>query len=115
MLTDTVPNRAPLMKCYLDSKDTGTIPSHLAKYRKKYFKYGRADNGGETVQPELAGPLSTKNEAIIIVQAVKNSQYESILRKGEAISLAPSCNGIKRLLNVPLSPAVSTKNTIIVP
>ena len=34
------------MKCYLDSKDTGTIPSHLAKYEAKYFKYGSADNGG---------------------------------------------------------------------
>jgi hypothetical protein len=34
------------MKCYLDSKDTGTIPSHLAKYKNKYFEYGRADNEG---------------------------------------------------------------------
>jgi hypothetical protein len=33
------------MKSYLDSKNTGTIPSHLAKYRAKYFKYGRADHG----------------------------------------------------------------------
>ena len=35
--------------------------------------------------------------------------------KPEAISRAPICNGIKRLLKVPLKPAVSTKNTIIVP
>ena len=76
---------------------------------------GKADNGGYTVQPALAGPLSTKNEAIITTQAIKNSQYESMLMKGEAISLAPNCNGIRRLLNVPLSPAVNTKNTIIVP
>jgi hypothetical protein len=34
------------MKCYLDSKDTGTIPSNLAKYKAKYFKYGSADHGG---------------------------------------------------------------------
>ncbi len=40
-----VPVRAPLMKCYLDSKDTGTIPSHLAKYREQYYKYGHADHG----------------------------------------------------------------------
>ena len=40
-----VPDRAPLMKCYLDSKDTGTIPSHLAKYREQYFNYGHADHG----------------------------------------------------------------------
>ena len=39
-------DRAPLMKYYLDSKDAGTIPSHLAKYKAKYFKYGSADNGG---------------------------------------------------------------------
>ena len=32
-----VPDRAPLMKCYLDSKDTGTTPSHLAKYREQYL------------------------------------------------------------------------------
>ena len=25
------------MKCYLDSKDTGTSPSHLAKYREQYL------------------------------------------------------------------------------
>ena len=40
-----LPDRAPLMKCYLDSGDTGTIPSHLAKYRAKYFKHGSADRG----------------------------------------------------------------------
>jgi len=40
-----VPDRAPLMKCYLDSKDTGTIPSHLAKYREQYFNYGHAEHG----------------------------------------------------------------------
>ena len=34
------------MKCYLGSKDTGTIPSHLAKYKEKHFKYGHADNVG---------------------------------------------------------------------
>ena len=35
--------------------------------------------------------------------------------KGEAISLAPICKGIKKLLNVPLRPAVSTRNIMIVP
>ncbi|MNQ93179.1 hypothetical protein D3C85_1086310 [compost metagenome] len=35
--------------------------------------------------------------------------------KGEAISLAPICKGIKRLLKVPLKPAVNTKNTMMVP
>ena len=34
------------MKCYLNSMNTGTIPSHLAKYKDRYFKYGSADNGG---------------------------------------------------------------------
>ncbi len=31
------------------------------------------------------------------------------------MSLAPICRGINKLLNVPLKPAVKTKNTMIVP
>ena len=34
---------------------------------------------------------------------------------GEAISRAPTCNGINKLLKVPLKPAVNTKNTMMVP
>ena len=34
---------------------------------------------------------------------------------GEAISRAPTCNGIKKLAKVPLKPAVNTKNTNTVP
>jgi len=45
----------------------------------------------------------------------KKNQYESIFKNGDAISLAPHCNGIKKLENVPLKPAVNTKNTSTVP
>ena len=38
-----------------------------------------------------------------------------MFKKPDAISLAPIWRGIKRLENVPLKPAVKTKNTIIVP
>ena len=38
-----------------------------------------------------------------------------MFKNPEAISLAPIWRGIKRLLKVPLSPAVNTKNTIMVP
>ena len=38
-----------------------------------------------------------------------------MLRNPDAISLAPICNGINKLLKVPLKPAVRTKKTIIVP
>ena len=38
-----------------------------------------------------------------------------MFKNPEAMSLAPICKGINRLLNVPLSPAVKTKNTMIVP
>ena len=38
-----------------------------------------------------------------------------MFKKPEAISLAPNCNGIKRLENVPDKPPVRRKNTIIVP
>ncbi len=38
-----------------------------------------------------------------------------MFRNPEAISLAPICNGINKLLKVPLNPAVNKKNTIIVP
>ena len=49
-----------------------------------------------------------------IVEAKKN-QYDNAFRKPEAISRAPTCNGIKRLENVPDKPPVSTKNTMMVP
>ena len=38
-----------------------------------------------------------------------------MFKNPEAMSLAPICNGINKLENVPLRPAVNTKNTIIVP
>ena len=44
-----------------------------------------------------------------------DDQKEGMFKNPEAISLAPICNGINKLLNVPLKPAVNTKNTIIVP
>ena len=46
---------------------------------------------------------------------MKKNQKDSIFRNPDAISLAPICSGIRRLLKVPLSPAVSTKNTMTVP
>ena len=38
-----------------------------------------------------------------------------MFRNPDAISRAPICNGINKLLNVPLNPAVNTKNTMMVP
>lgn len=77
--------------------------------------FGTADSGGYTVQPALAGPLSTKKEATSTTHEQKKNQYDSIFRKGDAMSRAPICNGINKFAKVPLSPAVSTKNTMIVP
>ncbi|GAB4040086.1 hypothetical protein GCM10028774_43590 [Spirosoma jeollabukense] len=51
----------------------------------------------------------------IITLATKKNQYDNIFKNPEAISRAPTCNGIRKLENVPLKPAVNTKNTIIVP
>ena len=45
----------------------------------------------------------------------KNNQYDTIFKNPDAISRAPICNGINKLLNVPLNPAVNTKNTMMVP
>ncbi len=67
------------------------------------------------VHPAAAGPASTKREAIMIIEDKKNNQNEIMFNNPEAISRAPICNGIKRLLKVPLNPAVRTKNTIMVP
>ena len=67
------------------------------------------------VQPAEAGPASTNNEITITTLDKKNSQYEIMFRNPEAISLAPICKGISKFEKVPLRPAVSTKNTIIVP
>ena len=47
--------------------------------------------------------------------AMAKNQYESIFKNGDAISRAPTCKGIKKLENVPLKPAVNTKNTSTVP
>ena len=51
----------------------------------------------------------------MIIQEIKNIQKESMFINPEAMSRAPICNGINKLLKVPLKPAVSTKNTMIVP
>ena len=48
-------------------------------------------NGGYIVHPAAAGPASTKSEAIIIADEIKNNQYEIIFKNPEAISLAPIC------------------------
>src|SRR5690554_71505 len=76
---------------------------------------GRAESGGYTVQPAEAGPDSTNSEATIIAAGIKHNQYELIFINPEAIPLAAICSGISKLPDVPLSPCVSTKNTIIVP
>jgi len=54
-------------------------------------------------------------EITMITLERKNNQKEIIFNKPEAISRAPICSGIKRLLKVPLNPAVNTKKTIMVP
>src|ERR1700744_3381624 len=77
--------------------------------------FGNADNGGYIVQPPLAGPFCTRNDDNIMILAIRKNQYESMLTNGEAISRAPTCKGISRLANVPLKPAVNTKNTMMVP
>ena len=46
---------------------------------------------------------------------MKKNQKESILRKPEAISRAPNCNGMRIFENVPDKPPVNRKNTMIVP
>jgi hypothetical protein len=76
---------------------------------------GRMLNGGYAVQPPENGPVLRNKDRNITMPAKKKNQYDNILRKGEAMSRAPICNGIKRLLNVPLKPAVNTKNTNMVP
>src|SRR5690606_9123701 len=74
-----------------------------------------AESGGYIVQPADAGPDSTNNEAIMIRQAIRKIQYDSMFMKPEAISRAPICSGIRRFEKVPDKPAVNTKNTMIVP
>ena len=45
----------------------------------------------------------------------KKNQYDNMFKKPDAMSRAPICNGMSRLENVPLRPAVKTKNTMMVP
>jgi hypothetical protein len=51
----------------------------------------------------------------IITELAKKNQYDSIFRNPEAMSRAPICNGMRKFENVPLKPAVNTKNTMMVP
>ena len=67
------------------------------------------------VHPAAAGPASTKREITMMTLERKNNQKEIMFNSPEAISRAPICNGINKLLKVPLNPAVRTKNTIMVP
>tara|TARA_B110000495_G_C22527803_1_gene321247 strand:+ start:247 stop:507 length:261 start_codon:yes stop_codon:yes gene_type:complete len=76
---------------------------------------GSALKGGYIVHPPDAGPVSINIEQNMIQLDIKKNQYDNIFKNPEAMSLAPICNGIKKLANVPLSPAVRRKNTIIVP
>ena len=73
------------------------------------------ESGGYIVQPAPAGPVSIKSEYSIKHEETKNSQYESILSRPDAISRAPHCSGIRMLEKVPDNPPVNTKNTIMVP
>src|SRR5690606_35642792 len=72
-------------------------------------------SGGYTVQPAEAGPLSRDSDESMVTLLRKKNQYESMVRKPEAMSRAPICKGMSRLANVPERPPVSTKNTMIVP
>ena len=76
---------------------------------------GNADNGGYTVHPDIAGPVSTNNETNIIKEERANNQKESMFMKPEAMSRAPICNGISMFEKVPDKPPVSRKKTINVP
>ena len=54
-------------------------------------------------------------ETNIMIEDNANNQYDNIFIKPDAISRAPSCNGIRILENVPDKPPVNRKNTMIVP
>jgi hypothetical protein len=75
----------------------------------------KALKGGYAVHPPLAGPVAMSRDENITMLDKKKNQYDSIFKKGEAISLAPICNGIRKLAKVPLMPAVRTKKIMIVP
>ena len=75
----------------------------------------KAESGGYDVQPPAAAPAPTKNEVRIVTQPQRNVQKLRPLRKGKAMSRAPTWGGMSRLPN-PLTGAVeSTKNTMMVP
>src|SRR5690606_40612052 len=61
---------------------------------------GKALSGGYTVHPPAAGPDSINKEISIKIPDAKKNQYDSILMNPEAMSLAPICNGIKKLAKV---------------
>lgn len=52
-------------------------------------------SGGYAVQPAAAAPPSTKNDASMMTLAGTTTQYESMLRNGNAMSRAPICSGIR--------------------
>jgi len=47
--------------------------------------------------------------------ARKKIQNDSMFIKPDAMSRAPICSGIRKFANVPVKPAVNTKNIMMVP
>ena len=56
---------------------------------------GLADRGAYAVHPAPACPPSTKNPASMMIPAGTLTQKENMLRRGNAMSGAPSWSGIR--------------------
>ena len=107
-------------------------PPDVSKYNGRTFNgYHRSDGRVGTANYWLFIPtVFCENRNLdVIREALHNELGYSIVdkykkythqlleafKKGDAISLAPTCKGIKKFENVPLKPAVNTKKTSTVP
>jgi hypothetical protein len=67
------------------------------------------------VQPALAEPSSTKNDAAIRPSETAKVQKESMLRRGKAMSRAPIMSGMQKLPKAPIITGVIAKKIMIRP
>ncbi len=72
------------------------------------------ESGANAVQPAKAPPPCAKTPLKIVKPPKINNQTETAFRRGNAMSGAPICSGIKKLAN-PKPKGAMTKKIIAVP
>src|SRR5207302_5072379 len=60
-----------------------------------------SESGGYDVHPDCAAPPGMKKDDIMRMQPGRNTQYDAMLSRGNAMSGAPICSGVTKFPNPP--------------